>query len=506
MHFDVLKEPWIPALTLSGKTETLGLEETLLRAHELREILCDSPLETYAIQRFLIAFLMDAYSPETVYERRALYRQGRFDRETLLRYIDLCRDEGVTFDLFDETRPFMQVPYDPAVDGEKETPASSLFHALPRKSSHIHFHHALARERCFTPGQCLSGILACQTFAVNMKAGPAGNYPPCVNKVLCYYVLLGGNNLFETLVQSMLSKAECADMEWDTPKVAWRDTTAIKPMSEYADVSMLAGLTWQPRRLTLIPHSDGMVWSMYFKPGRKFEPNGRWRDPHVSYEVGKEAILQPVKPKEGREPWRDVGAFAIAQEGRGSAPTIIVCQSSNPFTEQATSRLLLYCLIVRKAKYVGWRSDRLNVPSNILLDYDLANRLRRDLAFVESVADIVRLAVKAINNAYTHTEDNAKRKIRLAEEATAQFFAAMYEFFFTRYLPELSRADSAVPGWEMELMRSVNQQAASEARRIVDLYAKRLGDTARYLQAQMVALRRFNLELANLIKERMKVV
>ena len=127
MKYDVLTEPWITVVTLDGKTEETGIRGFFEKAHLYRDVVFDSPLEVYAVQRMLIAFLMDAYSPERARDRKKLLQKGRFDMDVIDRYIADCRAEGVTFDLFDKERPFMQAPYDAELDEGKSKPAANLF-------------------------------------------------------------------------------------------------------------------------------------------------------------------------------------------------------------------------------------------------------------------------------------------------------------------------------------------------------------------------------------------
>ena len=61
--FNLIDEPWIPCLRPDGTTIALGLRETLLQAHELREIRGDTPLETAALHRLLLAILHRVFGP-----------------------------------------------------------------------------------------------------------------------------------------------------------------------------------------------------------------------------------------------------------------------------------------------------------------------------------------------------------------------------------------------------------------------------------------------------------
>ncbi|MEA5145568.1 MAG: type I-E CRISPR-associated protein Cse1/CasA, partial [Candidatus Limiplasma sp.] len=126
MPFDVLTDPWIPVDT----GEELSLLDTLTRAHKLKAISAASPLDTYATYRLVIAFLMDALQMPHRDARLDVLARGRFDMAVIEAYVARCRAEGVSFDLFDKERPFMQAAYDPQYDRETK-PVSELVHALP---------------------------------------------------------------------------------------------------------------------------------------------------------------------------------------------------------------------------------------------------------------------------------------------------------------------------------------------------------------------------------------
>lgn len=498
--FDVLQDPWIPVVTLGGERCTLGLLPALERAHELRDVVCESPLETYAVQRMMIAFLMDAYTPQWVRDRVAIFQGGRFDPAVFTRYAALCRSEGVSFDLFDKSRPFMQAPFDEELDAGKEKPAANLFHALPTGNNHIHFDHRLASGRAFTAAECLRGILACNLFSVAMTGG----YPSSVNDTPCYYALLEGNNLFETLVLSMLSKGEFKNMEWDQPKIAWRDPAPIIPKSQFADVSVLGGLTWQPRRITLIPSADENVYAMRFQPGRSFHQNGRWQDPHVSFARNKDGEPYSLKPRGERAPWLDVGVFSLSSENAASIPAAIIRQSQLLLGD-ATRRLHLFGLTTNKAAYEDWIDDRLSVPGNILMNFDKAGRLRLDVDYIESTASLIRHTLTEAGNAHERSKDGKKKPNGIAAEAVTEFFSSMHTYLFSQYMDLLASRDSSEPLWEQPVIESSTKIVVSSARSVLVAYMARFGSGAKELQIQTDSIGKFQYQLNKSAKERLKV-
>ena len=65
----------------------------------------------YSVYRFLIVFLMDMLRPEDEEVLEELLDEGQFDWDTIQRYVRQCEQEGVSFDLFDSERPFLQTRY-----------------------------------------------------------------------------------------------------------------------------------------------------------------------------------------------------------------------------------------------------------------------------------------------------------------------------------------------------------------------------------------------------------
>lgn len=500
MKYDVLTEPWITVVTLDGKTEETGIRGFFEKAHLYRDVVFDSPLEVYAVQRMLIAFLMDAYSPERARDRKKLLQKGRFDMEVIDRYIVDCRAEGVTFDLFDKERPFMQAPYDAELDEGKSKPAANLFFSVPNGTKHIHFNHSLEGDHIFTPAQCLRGILALQVFAIPDGSG----YRYSVNGGICYFVLISGKNMFEQLVLNMLSKDESKPMTWDDPPVAWRDTSKLIPDSVYADVSILCGMTWQPRRITLIPDEDGMIREIHYKKGRYFIQNGRWRDPHVSFKDG-----NLLKPEVGRKPWRDVGALVVSGTGNECDAATVIKQLEFMDVPYDFALLKIYSIQQgdKVAKILSIVSDSINIPTNIIESNEKGDRLRIDMAFIEKVAGYLYITVREFEIS-KHDEKDwnenkwKKKKIGWANNAQAEFFDRIHTFIFSEYLPVLGKADTAIPGWQKEAMDLLTDTAIAIADEIVSEYYVRFSDTARCLKAQVKAEQSYHATMMKLKKGR----
>ena len=491
MTFNVLTEPWINVIRVNGQKDTIGLLDLYAHANEYRDILCDTPIETYALYRFLIAFAMDAYGLERTKDRKKLFMQGSFGKE-IDSYIDLCKSEGVTFDLFDKNRPFYQARYEPQYDKGKEKSIAYLFPYLPTGNNPTHFTHRLEDEYSLEPGRCFIGLLTIQIFSVAMVQG----YPSSVNDTPCYYSILHGDNVFETIVLSMISKAEAGEIDWDSiMRVAWRDSQIIRPKEQYAEISIMAGLTWQPRRITFIPEDDGNVKRMYYQQGRSFSAfdNKKWRDPHVTYVV-RDGNKYSLKPKLGRQPWRDVGAYSISKSDEKTLPAVVLGQA-RMITNRDRRNLNIYGVITNQAKYIELVSERLTVPSEILDDIEKADRLRMDLEFIEEVGSLLRFTVKQLVNVSERTKDNKNRESHLIDEAVAGYYADAQDYFFKDYVSALRDSDCSQKSWSENIIKALHTKIKNLARSIINTIEKSMVLSAREIQSEILVISGFKTKL-----------
>lgn len=500
--FDVLTEPWIPVASVDGQNMELSLTETLLRAHELSQVCCESPLETYAVQRFLIAFLMDAYRLERARDRKRLYEHGHFDKEVLDRYVELCRSEGVSFDLFDEKRPFYQAAFDERYDSEEKIrPAGLLFHAEPRGNTPLHFSHNRLEDFSCSAAEALRALMTAQLFAVSV--GSQG-YPSSVNDTPCYYSLLRGkDNLFQTLCLGMLSENECGNIGYSDNNAAWRDRRVEIPKNKHADISMLEGLTFRPRRTRLIVDPDGRVRQIYNQPGQDFHANGKWIDPHVPYAINKEGGFVTIKPQIGRAPWRDVGSLLLSSANKNARPSTIIRHSDRVLEKTELRVIMLFGLATsNNARYDDIMCDTLSVPGEILLDEYRSEVLRGGMDKIEEAAKCVYSAVNAIRNAQERTKDGKNRQTETAGEAQAIFFSQMHGVVFGGYMHALAKADAGEPDWEKLPDAILTDAIKTAARQIVRDFANKLGNNARSLEVQVKELALFERKLNKMLNER----
>lgn len=416
MSYSVLQEKWIPM----SDGRKYSLWECLEHAHELERISCASPLETYAVHRFLCAFVMDALQLSNKRERLSLLQKGRFDMNVFQAYVNLCEQEGVNFDLFDEKRPFMQSGYNQKYDLATK-PVAIVASELPSGNNHIFLEHRLADDHCLPVDVALRSMLSGYVFCTAAAQG----YPSSVNNTPCLYVIIHGTTLFETLVLSSISKKEAGNLAYG--KVAWREERDIVPKEEFATIDLLQGMTWQPRRVTLLKGETDCIRRVYFSQGRSFKGNQLWRDPHVPYRLLKDGSYNSIKPQSGRSLWRDLGGLAVSKENRfGRQPQIIAALPE----EWPLCRVSVTGLITNNATLVDTVHEEMLIPTTILNDEDRGDTLHRDLDFVEAVCRLIGRTL------------SEKFPASFCDDLQNNFLADVKGFVFGTYLDKLSQCEN----------------------------------------------------------------
>ncbi len=381
--FNVLDDPWIPVITAEAAEELLGIRQVLFRAHELREISSTSPLEEYSMYRFLGLFLMDALRPERESDIEDLLDGESFDREVIEDYITLCRSEGVSFDLFDEKRPFLQSPRDDTLDGEPKA-ISVLDCTRPSGNNHTHFLHASAEEERQSPDRSLRLLLAAYLFStVGAQGYPSGVYgaPP-------YFGIVTGRNLYETLINVLLP-VESIGIPFDSPPVLWRRTEPVFPKREVGATSWLQGMLFPCRRISLLPDEDGYVSGVYLSQGENFVNKESWRDPYVTYRRNETGFF-PMRPSSERAVWRN---FSDIVDLRGGASQLLALYTSTHDSNAAD--MLLYGVETSRASYLAVYRHSLRFPMRVTEDENSRQLLQRGIAASEELA---RALGKALAN------------------------------------------------------------------------------------------------------------
>lgn len=403
--FDLRSERWILVTYLDGKSDTLGLRETLCQAHRLRAIRDPLPTVEFGLYRMLVALVMDIFAPRHTEDLAALLGAGTFAPQRVDNYLEQWQDR---FDLFDSRFPFLQTAGMEELDAK---PVSGLLPPIPSGTGVLHFHHRT--EDDFAVGAAAAARLLC-TIAPFMTAGGAG-LAPSINGAPPWYVLVDGGTVFRTLCLNCCVVPLMPAPAGDAPP-AWRNDAPPKSDGRSKQASLLEGLTWRPRRVQLIASGPGRcslsgeesrltVREMHFAAGASCDFT--WCDPNVPYQLGKEGMLAR-RPQEGREVWRDIGPLALLRQAdyesekgkvRFERPAVVT-QFAALSDERALPResriaLTLYGMRTdMKMKVFEWQRETLALPPGLIRQGAHGGDAQRAIERADTVAYYLRQAIK----------------------------------------------------------------------------------------------------------------
>lgn len=547
MHsFNLIHQEWIPCILPRGNQVALGLKEIFPRAPEIKEIFDPSPLVTVSLHRFLLAILhrnlgpVDGYGgPRNSEEWKALWEKGSFDCKRILSYLKkYCH----RFDLFNEKHPFYQAPSMPistrdARGREKSyaKPIANLVHELATGNNPTLFDHSFeSNGQWVSPAEAARLLIAFQAFAVGglqtretEKEKSADNAPLVKGAV----ILIKGNNLFETLMLN-LHKYHQEDEEpfgasLDAP--AWeRDEETVA--SDRRPTGYLDLLTWQSRRVRLIPENDQnghtIVKQVVIMKGNQFPDDYslHQREPMLAfYKIEKPGKGQaPWSPRaftEDRALWRDSLALLQSVAEKRARPKLLDWLSDLTLREiiprAATYNLYAGGLVTSKAKIILWRHECLPLPLQYLENERLLNGLREALELAERVSALLApgsekhvtplrlLALEMLPTDQKGKADPDAIKALVASLGAERPYWARLGQIFSRLLTDLVKDSTEVQGeilygrktlpWWAEEIRITAWRAFREA-------TKGLDRDARTLKAVSKAEDEFGLRLNGILK------
>jgi CRISPR system Cascade subunit CasA len=398
-EFNLIDKDWIPCIGLDGKSVPYGIQNTLLKAHELREICDDSPLVTVALHRLLLAILYRAFEgPSDMVTWRSLYNKGRFaPGQEIDKYLDHWWSR---FYLFDEQHPFMQVAgldlnnykENGEVKDDKSDGLMRLLTEAPDKGGRILFDHRVGTERPeYEPKQIARMILSAQSYSSTGVAfsGKVGKqqikptpcqFAPCVEGLVLW---LQGESLFHTLLLNLIPRAHVREDRpaWEDDTVvnaaikSWEKSTAFDgPVQRFAPLSRFIRV--RDRR------------SMFFTNGLKAVADSD--DPMKAYSrPDDKQKYQAIKLKKDRAAWRDAHTlFSLGSSVRkppASLNHIARLVLNGTVAKAAKPRANVVGLATAQGKALLWRHERMPVPLGILGSDDLTERLRTLMDEAEAI-------------------------------------------------------------------------------------------------------------------------
>lgn len=448
--FDVLEERWIPVLDRDHKKQNVSLETLICNAQTFSELAEPDSILECALYRFLFTFVSDmvfqSYGDDDEIEDiiEELYQKDGFSQEMFTSYVEFCRSEGTSFDLFDEVHPFMQ---NGAYSYTKDD-VTSIAKINPRVASgtnKLFQCHTAELEAEVSLAEATKLLLAESPFNTPGGSGWGSNhfgaYPPLFSYVM-------GNNLYETLVFNII---ENKGAERPDHLPYWRMSMNGAQRNEEAHVFSTHAAMQYPWRFTkLIPGEGNCVRQMYHTPGYKIEKTRPdiLPDPFATYLKGKKGESFLFCPKDADLAWKNIsGIFDLA-----SAPEVVVrYKDLKEILGLAHIDVASYVTVVKDVHgtYTGAWKNRVVLSTEVL---DPAGKMLECMQTAIEYADSkLRVLTKSAEKVFGKEDF---KSIKPAMEG--RYNAACRSLFFDRFLPSLSDPSQEIfEKWTASVQRLV---------------------------------------------------
>jgi len=340
VSFNLVDDPWLP-VSRRGEVREVSLRTALLESQGIDGLaLAPATLMVAVFRQTLLPLVIDALgAPRDSRDWVTRREQGCFDAQVLEAYLEQYRDR---FNVFDPVAPFAQVAGLRTAKDEVK-PSSLLVPALPTGNNVPLFGSRVeddppalpwAQALCWTLHTHCWDTAAIKSGAVGDPKAKNGKTTGNPTGSLGYLgiVVPTGPTLFETLLLNLpivpADPRPGSNGGQDRPQ--WGRPPAGPSWSERPAEGILDLLTWQSRRIRLIPSIDDrtgetVVTHVVVAAGDRllstpeYEPHTAWTI--TSSRKGEPALPRPRRHRSGRAAWRGLDALVAGRAPTGNEPS-----------------------------------------------------------------------------------------------------------------------------------------------------------------------------------------
>lgn len=402
--FNLIDEKWIPCIRADdGQPVTLSLRETLAQSHTLYDIAGDTPLQTAALYRLLIAILLRVYRPTAADFAiwREMWRSPAWDMARLNPYLD---EQKPRFDLFDRERPFYQSDSDDSRVRPK--PITSLKYGNGFLHNPLFDHDNEEKGQAVAAAEAARNLLTVQAFGLG--GGHKGMFSDAPwSKGIIFFVQ--GNTLKETLFLNLLPYPDpereitVSDSDDDAPAWEQADPFALK---NGTPLGYLDYLTWQNRRVLLFPERQGeQIMVSHWQVGGGISLAAEINDPLKFHTRHEKEGLRVSQFDESRGLWPNSYALFAPTRLRNDRYSIPPATFTHLKLLMSEAKLLEPHVVYRckalgqgknQAKVEYLREERFPFPLRYLVDEALREQLQNALLLCDSAAFHLRGALRRV--------------------------------------------------------------------------------------------------------------
>ena len=471
--FNLIEECWIPCITVDGEFDEVSLRGMLAHAHKLREISCETAIQSSAILPLALALLHRVFGPANFDKWRALWQAGVFDGEQLEAYFAKWHER---FDLFHPEQPFYQAR-------EDRVEAKSLIHLVhPMGNTGTLFtHESDEKGASVSAAEAARQLLAARLFRT-AGLGPSIDRRrvsfkdnPYARGVIFW---LRGSTVFETLILNLVTYPDEHTMRTtshDAP--AWEMDDSFQERN--VPNGYLDYLTWSNNRIQLIPQATGdclTVSEAIVAPALNLDADVRSpQKRYVQRDKKGEVTYSFLYFNSDKALWRDYDSL-LKREGDKAAPPKVI-EWLDQLTEYGfldrsyPVRLMATGMLADQAKVLFYRQEIMPLPLDLLRKEDLVPGIRSALRRAEEIASKLRntlniLAAEVLQRGAAGKPDNSVRNNLVKQWNARERYWIDLEPQFWRFIEDLVIDEEKAAGDWAKVLRTTALDALQGATRL----------------------------------------
>ena len=492
--FNLIDQPWIPCLTMTGEYIECSLYELITEAHNLREIHCETSLMSAAMLPMVLALLHRVYGPKSRDQWLDLWQAGKFPPDKLETYFEQWY---LRFDLFDNNYPFFQA-YD-----ERVQPKSliHLIHSIGNTGT-LFTHASDEVGTVLSPATTAQYLLAAQAFRTAGLSGLKEKFTdgPLTRGVLFFAI---ADTLYQTLMLNLMPYPRASVMP---------HTSNDRPFWERDDPfdrrtipdGYLDYLTWPNIRIKFIPEqveNAVMVSEVTIAPGLTLSQDVQ--APHKRYMKKKDSDDSSfLYFNENKALWRDYHSLLALDSEDVQPPAFIEWLAElalDGVLDDMPLQVTATGMLANQAKPIFYRNDRLPLPVNLLRDSHSMRLVTEAINTAEDVELRLKFAVQDLAHSVltrgTDREPDKKDIKSLIDQwDVTSFYWQDIEPIFWQFVEQVV-VDSyeALSSWH-DVLREQSSKAFSQA-------AKMAGAEPWVLKGQVQAERKLHGALRKILEQ-----
>lgn len=505
MNFNLTEKPWIRVRDAQCHVTEISLPEALINAHRYKALAGESPAQDAAMLRLLISVAYTVFyrtnedgkaseledEDEALDRWEAIWNLGQLPAEPIRAYFEKWRGR---FDLFDEERPFYQVPE--AKIGTPHTAAKlngvilqsenkqRIFSGRTETSSGTLSFAEAARWLAYLQGYDDTGFKKKTDEGRENSKEKSDSPRGWLGKLGLLYAV--GQNLFETIWLNTVFLRDGGEL-YGKPEPCWE---LIYPRTaEYTQIPIpdnLAGLfTLQGRRVIMEQIGDQVVGFNEYC-GDLLDKKDAFEEPMTVWErnqKGKKISYEPHLHTSARQLWRDFSTVAV-QGTENRLPGIVYWLEKlldKGYLEGESSARFAAVSVeydIKGSSVLNTVSDTLSFHADLLgkAGQDWQTRIVDQIHFTDKLADALGLLAGELAVAAGKRETENKKLIPPQKMSVAETAKALFYF----------RVDGAFRQWLLlpkagqgiDEKKAIHEQWRETARNIALAQGRELAEVA----------------------------